>query len=247
MSVLSRVARPAFLLLALLAGDARAATATGCLPRGSVTICGEGKDAILVFKDKISPTGQYAIGWRSSAGLPEADHEPLGDVSNVLVRLSDGRVMAELSSDDWLSGDMHANRKELKAFWSKDGRWLVSVFDERFGTSAIDVVAFDEADNVIGSGEVKALADRAAKADASHRAARHKVTGDLAYFALATEKHVLSDKGGRFRFNASLWEPKNGPSFRYRIDMRFKVSHTTVRADAISVKYVSFEPADSND
>jgi hypothetical protein len=230
--------------LVLLSLPASAAEKGTCVAKDDATICGEGLDAISIFKDRISPSGHYAIGWRSTAGLPEPGTEPDGDVSNVLVRLADGRVMIELSSDEWRSGEMHANRKDLKAMWSKDGRWLVSIFDERWGTSAIDVVAFDEADNVIGSGEVRAPTFDAVKADAARRKARYKVDGDLQYFALSTENHVLSDKGGRLRFDASLWAPKEGPFLHYKVEMRFKVAHTSVHADKLSVRFSKFEPAE---
>jgi hypothetical protein len=230
--------------LSILPLPASAVDKTACVTKDDATICGEGTNAISIFKDRISPSGRYAIGWRSTAGLPEPGSEPDGDVSNVLVRLADGKVMAELSSDEWRSGEMHANRKDLKAMWSKDGRWLVSIFDERWGTSAIDVVAFDEADNVIGSGEVRAPTFDAAKADAARRKARYKVAEDLQYFALSTETHVLSDKGGRLRFDASLWTPKEGPYFHYKVEMRFKVAHTSVLADRLSVRFSKFEPAE---
>src|SRR5579871_1432997 len=89
------------------------AARAGCAadPDGAL-ICGEGRDAVRIFADTISPSKKLAFGWRTPSGLPPAGKLPSDTVENVLVRLDDGVVLTKLGGEFWSSGNMIANRYE---------------------------------------------------------------------------------------------------------------------------------------
>jgi len=71
-------------------------------------VCGAGKSAMRVFADTISSSKQYAFAWRSPDGLPSGDGTPSG-VENVLIRLSDGAVVAKLGGAYWATGQLRGS------------------------------------------------------------------------------------------------------------------------------------------
>jgi hypothetical protein len=101
--------------MAFFAAQTVAVRADACTPDPKgVPVCGTGKDAMRVFVDTISPSKQYAFAWRSPDGLPTGNDTPEG-VENILIRLSDGAVVAKLGGAYWATGQMRANRYDLVA------------------------------------------------------------------------------------------------------------------------------------
>ena len=98
-------------------------------------VCGEGKGAVRVFADTISPSRKYGFAWLSPDGLPSGRDIPLR-VENVLVRLSDGAVIAKLRGEYWETGEMRANRYDLRAAWSPDSRAVIEVANGRWDSDS---------------------------------------------------------------------------------------------------------------
>ena len=82
---------------------AASAAAQPCpIDRYKDLVCGDGRDAVRVFEETMSPSKRYAIGWRMKAGKPlPAEHPDTEDVENVLMRLNDGVVLAVLGGNRW--------------------------------------------------------------------------------------------------------------------------------------------------
>jgi len=80
------------LLVALYLPQTAGARADSCVAdQHGGTVCGEGKRAMRVFADTISPSKKYAFAWRSAEGLPSGRDLPSKGVENVLIRLADVR------------------------------------------------------------------------------------------------------------------------------------------------------------
>ena len=120
------------LLVAWIAAQTAAVRAQACVAdqQGGL-VCGTGKGAMRVFADTISPSKQYAFAWRSPDGLPSGDDAPSG-VDNILIRLSDGAVVAKLGGVYWATGKMQANRYDSMAAWSPDSRAMIEVANSRW-------------------------------------------------------------------------------------------------------------------
>ena len=84
-----------------------------------------------IFADTTSPSKKYAFAWRGPEGLPSGRDIPSNGVENVLIRLSDGAVLAKLGGEYWATGQMRANRYDLLAVWSPDSRAVIEVANSR--------------------------------------------------------------------------------------------------------------------
>src|SRR3569833_1908103 len=83
--------------LALYVLQATAVHAQACVAdQGGDLVCGEGKAAMRVVANTTSPSKEYAFAWRSEQGLPPGRDAPPSDVENLLIRISDGAVLAKL-------------------------------------------------------------------------------------------------------------------------------------------------------
>ena len=123
-------------LLALYASQTAAVRGEACIAdqRGGL-VCGTGKGALRVFADTTSPSKTYAFAWRTAQGLPSGDDAP-NDVENVLIRVTDGAVLATLGGTFWETGKMRANRYDLVAAWSPDSRSVIEVANSRWDSDS---------------------------------------------------------------------------------------------------------------
>src|SRR3954451_21938596 len=94
-------------LIALYVQQAAAVHAQACVadPHGDL-VCGEGKTAMRVVADTTSPSKEYAFAWRNEQGLRLGSDQPPSGVENLLVRISDGAVLAKLGGKYWATGEM---------------------------------------------------------------------------------------------------------------------------------------------
>ena len=96
------------LLLALYVPQTAAVRAEACVANQSGDlVCGSGKSASRVFANTTSPSRNYAFAWRTAQGLPSGRDAP-NDVENVLIRVTDGAVLATLGGTYWETGEMRA-------------------------------------------------------------------------------------------------------------------------------------------
>ena len=218
-------------LLALYASQTAAVRAEACTAdqRGGL-VCGTGKSALRVFADTTSPSKEYAFAWRTAQGLPTGDDIP-SDVENVLVRVSDGAVLATLGGTYWETGGMRANRYELKAAWSPDSRSVIEVANSRWDS---DSFAYYRIDGATASKlNLRALVEPVLTARLPPRNRKGNS------FRVRTDLPVTLDARGRVRFTAMLYVPKGETSNDYKVQLNIRERGGKPSADVVSVRRVT--------
>jgi hypothetical protein len=213
----------AVLLIALYGAQTTAMRADSCIAdqHGSL-VCGEPKGAVRVFADTTSPSKKYAFAWRSPDGLPSGRDIPLG-VENVLVRLSDGTVIAKLGGEYWAIGEMRANRYDLLAAWSPDSRAVIEVANSRWDSDSFAYYLLDGAS--VTKLDLRALVEPVMKAELPAR------KREFNSFRVREELPVTLDARGHAHFTAMVYVPKSETSLDYemRVDISSKNGKPSAR------------------
>jgi len=215
-------------LLALYASQTAAVRAEACTAdqRGGL-VCGTGKSALRVFADTTSPSKEYAFAWRTAQGLPTGDDIP-SDVENVLVRVSDGAVLATLGGTYWETGGMRANRYELKAAWSPDSRSVIEVANSRWDSDSFAYYRIDGA--TVSKLDLRALVEPVLTARLPPRNRKGNS------FRVSTDLPVTLDARGRLRFTAMLYVPKSETSNDYKVAVNIRTQGGKPSAQVVSMR-----------
>jgi hypothetical protein len=195
----------------------------------SAFVCGEGNKALRTFADTVSPSGKFAFAWRSTKGLPTGDEEPSGEVENVLVRLPDGAVLAKLGGEHWATGEIRANRSDITAVWSPDGRAVIEFANNRWDTYSLRYYAPE--------GDKAATLDLRPLIEPALRANLPLARRDVYSFRLNGEPVTL-DNHGRVRFTAMLYVPKAETSLDYRVRLAITLKGGQPAARIVSMQRV---------
>jgi len=182
-----------------------------------------------VVADTISPSKDYAFAWRGAQGLSVADPPPPG-VENLLVRLSDGAVLARLGGEYWATGEMRANRYELAAAWSPDSRSVIEVANSRWDSDSFAYYRIDGAAAV--KLDLRALVEpvMAARLPPRNRQGNS--------FRVRTDLPLTLDARGRVRFNAMLYVPKGETSNDYQVQVNIRTTGGKPSAQVVSLRRV---------
>jgi hypothetical protein len=218
-------------LLALYAAQTVAVQAQACVAdQNGDLVCGTGTSASRVFADTTSPSKGYAFAWRTAQGLPSGRDAPSG-VENVLVRVSDGTVLATLGGTHWETGEMRANRSELMAAWSPDSRSVVEVANSRWDT---DTFAYYRIDGATAAKlDLRALVVPVLTA----RLPPRNREGNS--FRVHDDLPVTLDARGRLRFTAMLYVPKGETSNDYVVQVNIRDRGGKLSAQVVSVRRVN--------
>jgi hypothetical protein len=218
------------ILLALYASQATPVRGEACIAdQHGGLVCGTGKGALRVFAGTTSPSKEYAFAWRTAQGLPSGDDIP-SDVENVLVRVSDGAVLATLGGTYWETGAMRANRSELMAAWSPDSRSVIEVANSRWDS---DSFAYYRIDGATASKlDLRALVEPVLTARLPPRNRKGNS------FRVRTDPPATLDARGRVRFTAMLYVPKGETSNDYKVQLNIRERGGKPSADVVSVRRV---------
>ena len=150
----------------LLAACAFARAETGpCKPdEFKGLVCGEGIGSARVIEGTTSPSGRLAFAWRSKSSAPHdllTDREHY-DLESLLIRLTDGAVLAAGKGEFWDTGEVHVNRHETHVAWSPDSRFAVEVQDFRWWTPALRAYAIGAGDKILAL-DLKAIIEPATR------------------------------------------------------------------------------------
>ena len=145
-----------------LAATAAQAGTGPCKPDsfGGLT-CGEGVGAARVIEKTTSPSKIHAFAWRSTKTPPTEQPDDAG-LENVLIRLSDGAIVATLGGDYWDTGTVHVNRTTQHAAWSPASRFVVEIVDFRWMTMVLRIYALGP-DGAVKTLDVKDAMEAAAR------------------------------------------------------------------------------------
>lgn len=218
------------ILLALYASQTAAVRGEACTAdqRGGL-VCGTGKGALRVFANTTSPSRNYAFAWRTAQGLPSGDETP-NDVKNVLIRLTDGTVLATLGGTYWETGEMRANRYDLLAAWSPDSRAVIEVANSRWDS---DSFAYYRIDGATATRlDLRALVEPVMMA----RLPPRNRQGNS--FRVREDLPVTLDARGRVRFTAMLYVPKGETSNDYKVQVNVRTTGGKPSAQVVSMRRV---------
>ena len=218
------------ILLALYASQTAAVRGEACTAdqRGGL-VCGTGKGALRVFANTTSPSRNYAFAWRTAQGLPSGDETP-NDVENVLIRLTDGTVLATLGGTYWETGEMRANRYDLLAAWSPDSQAVIEVANSRWDS---DSFAYYRIDGATATRlDLRALVEPVMMA----RLPPRNRQGNS--FRVREDLPVTLDARGRVRFTAMLYVPKGETSNDYKVQVNVRTTGGKPSALVVSMRRV---------
>ena len=216
------------ILLALYASQTAAVRGEACTAdqRGGL-VCGTGKGALRVFANTTSPSRNYAFAWRTAQGLPSGDETP-NDVENVLIRLTDGTVLATLGGTYWETGEMRANRYDLLAAWSPDSQAVIEVANSRWDS---DSFAYYRIDGATATRlDLRALVEPVMMA----RLPPRNRQGNS--FRVREDLPVTLDARGRVRFTAMLYVPKGETSHDYKVQVNVRTTGGKPSAQVVSMR-----------
>jgi hypothetical protein len=215
------------LILALYAPQTAAVRAQACIADQSDSlVCGTGKGALRVFANTTSPSTNYAFAWRTAQGLPSGRETPNG-VENVLLRVTDGAVLATLGGTYWETGEIRANRYELIAAWSPDSRAVIEVANSRWDTDSFAYYRIDGATATKLDLRALVLPVMTARLPPRNRQANS--------FRVREDLPVTLDARGRMRFTAMLYVPKSETSNYYKVQVNVRERGGKPSAQVVSV------------
>jgi hypothetical protein len=217
-------------LIALHIQSVAAAHAQGCVAdQHGGLVCGEGKAAMRVIADTTSPSNSYAFAWRTAQGLPSGSDTP-NDVENVLIRVTDGVVLATLGGSYWETGEMRANRYELVAAWSPDSQAVIEVANSRWDSDSFAYYRIDGATAI--KLDLRALVEPVMTARLPPRN-RQGIS-----FRVHEDLPVTLDARGRVRFTAMLYAPKDETSNDYKVQVNVRARGGKLSAQVVSMQRV---------
>jgi hypothetical protein len=220
-----------FVLIALYVLQAAAVHAQACVAdQHGGLVCGEGKAAMRVVADTTSPSKNYAFAWRSEQGLPSGRDVAPSGVENVLIRISDGAVLAKLGGTYWATGDMRANRYDLLAAWSPDSQAVIEVANSRWDSDSFAYYRIDGA--TATKLDLRALVEPVMTA----RLPPRNRQGNS--FRVREDLPVSLDARGRLRFTAMLYVPKGETSNDYKVHVNIRTTGGKPSALVVSVRRV---------
>ena len=219
-------------LFALYVQQALTAHAQACVAdqQGGL-VCGEGKAAMRVVADTISPSKSYAFAWRSEQGLPSGSDLPPAGVENVLIRIADGAVLAKLGGEYWATGEMRANRYDLLAAWAPDSQAVIEVANSRWDSDSFAYYRIDGA--TATKLDLRALVEPVMIA----RLPPRNRQGNS--FRVHEDLPVTLDARGTLRFTAMLYVPKGETSNDYNVQVNVRERGGKLSAQVVSVRRVS--------
>lgn len=216
------------ILIALCALQTAAVRAGACVAdQNGDLVCGAGQTASRVFADTTSPSKGYAFAWRTAQGLPSGRDAPSG-VENVLIRVSDGTVLATLGGTHWETGEMRANRSELMAAWSPDSRSVVEVANSRWDSDSFAYYRIDGATATRLDLRALVVPVLTARLPVRNREGNS--------FRVHEDLPVTLDARGRLRFTAMLYVPKGETSNDYVVQVNIRDRAGKLTAQVVSVR-----------
>ena len=188
--------------------------------------CGEG--ALRVFADTTSPSKELCIRLADRAGPAVRPRSLPSGVENLLIRVTDGAVLATLGGTYWETGEMRANRYDLMAAWSPDSRAVIEVANSRWDSDSFAYYRIDGA--TATKLDLRALVEPVMTA----RLPPRNRQGNS--FRVREDLPVTLDARGRLRFTAMLYVPKGETSNDYKVQVNVRTQGGKPSAQVVSMR-----------
>ncbi len=195
--------------------------------------CGSGSGAARVIDGTVSPDKRFAFAWRTETGDTTDEMSSNEDTELVVVRLSDGAVLAKTASQYWDTGEMHVNRLQEQASWSPDTRLVVRAFQDRFDTPNLDLFAFDGKDALAGTVDLRKIIEPAVvkRLRTAVGASAEKYS-----FAVHGGGKINLGNNGLMRVSIMMWVPKEGPAKYYDVTVQIARGAGKPSARVVAIK-----------
>lgn len=175
--------------------------------------CGSGTGAARIIDGSLSPTQELGFAWRNPKTAPTEEQE--NEVLELLLlRLSDGAVLARSKTEYWSNGEAHANRRSEDVSWSPDGTLAVRALQLRFNTGAFELYVLGGADPAVI--DLQKIVEPAVRAKLKVK----KSDARKWAFSVFGRDNLTVSNNGIIRFRATLWVPKDGPEKPYDVMLR---------------------------
>jgi hypothetical protein len=216
-------------LIALLSASRAVAGMGPCQPAADFgLICGSGDGAARAIVKTISPSKRLAFAWRLTGRPPITPPEKdNADLENMIIRLSDGSVIAASPGAYWDLSTKIA-KAYLMTAWSPDSHLLVKV-EQRAESVSAELFAFAEDDAATGPFDLTEVIASALREKISAPADKNYV------LVFSARPQMTVDDQGVLRAVVNMRGEDSNDSERYDITVQLTQSANSLGAKIMSV------------
>jgi hypothetical protein len=225
----------ALLAAALLACTSLAATHAAlagmgpCKPDAQNGLtCGAGVGAARIIDNTTSPDGKVAFAWRDPDGDPTVEPDK-DELDLLLVRLSDGAVLAKSKTEVWSTGQSRRSRRDEDVAWSPDSSLALHAFQTRFKTERLELFGLDK--------EAATSVDLLKTVEPAVRAKLAKNAGSRV-FSIRGDLTIDVSNAAKVHFIVQMWRPKDGPEDYYDVTLNVTHGKSGLKAGAPAVRKI---------
>jgi hypothetical protein len=217
-----------------------------CQPDGrNGLVCGTGIGGARAIDGSISPSKRFALAWSSKKTGPldqDVDNWPY-DLEDMVIRISDGAVLARVPGIYFDTGGVHANRAAETGSWSPDSHYLVETVEDRWSTPRFELYAIEADDKLIGPVDLKKIMEPVLRARLRAGGVNDKGYDLQLYEDPHTGAPVVTiGRDGTIRTQAMLHVAKSDKQTTYDVALRIMQKGDALSAKLVSVKLSRPQP-----
>jgi hypothetical protein len=193
--------------------------------------CGEGNGAARIIRDTSSPSHQFALAWRLTSKppiSPPSDSDP--DLENLIIRISDGAILAKSHGFYWDLGDRYAPRQYLRAAWSPNSRLLIRTAGRIGVPDTAELFTFTDDNSVMGPFDLVSVFDPVVRAQM-----KGAKDADQHLFRLSYSPRIAIDDQGLIHASVYLQPRDSGDGPVYELTARVERTANSLDAKVLSI------------
>jgi len=235
----------ALAIASTLAGAAQAQVGP-CVPDGhNGLVCGTGVGGARVVDGSVSPSKRFALAWSSRKTGPldqNVDNWPY-DLEDMVIRISDGAVLARVPGIFFDTGQLHSNHESETGSWSPDSHYLVESVQDRYATPRFELYAIESGDQLIGPVDLNKIVEPVLRARL-----RDSGRDDEGYYLqLLEDSHtgnpvITVDRHGIIRTQAMLHVAHSELQRTYDVALKIVQKGAALDAKLVSAKVSRQQP-----
>jgi hypothetical protein len=223
----------AFWLLVLAPASPAKAEIGPCIsdPSGAM-FCGQGPGAARVIDETTSPSKRFAFAWRVPGRPPTQPPDDKGDsmftVESVLIRLSDGAVLASAKGEYWKTAEREANHIDETVSWSPSSRLAVEAQDSKWSTDVLRLYAIAADDKVLVL-DLQKIVEPAVRARIRQLGKNDRV------YTFTVEDPTIDDSG-LVKASVLMQVPKQDSDLEFDVTLQVSQKNGALSAGDVSVR-----------